>query len=174
MSRVPSPALTPVGASAARPVRTGQGVHLRQQLRHNAVHHSPAVAPGAARLQPKRKQRGHPNQTHIEREKAAPEPPPGKITDPRILHSRPVLFLCLSAVLTGASESSSSKNTTHGCARRARANTSRMFFSLSPMYMLMSSGPLTPRNRRPHSVATAWGCSVGDRAVSADAACARE
>lgn len=49
-------------------------------------------------------------------------------------------------VHTGAKESSSSKKTTHGCARRARMNTSRMFFSLSPMYMLISSGPLTPRN----------------------------
>mmetsp|Transcript_5462 Transcript_5462/g.18810 ORF Transcript_5462/g.18810 Transcript_5462/m.18810 type:complete len:505 (-) Transcript_5462:206-1720(-) len=56
----------------------------------------------------------------------------------------------------GARASSSSKKTTHGLALRARAKTSRTLRSLSPMYMLMSSGPLTERKRSPHSVATAF------------------
>mmetsp|Transcript_10455 Transcript_10455/g.26588 ORF Transcript_10455/g.26588 Transcript_10455/m.26588 type:complete len:276 (-) Transcript_10455:8-835(-) len=60
----------------------------------------------------------------------------------------------------GASASISSKKITQGAARRARANTSRTWRSLSPMYMLMSSGPLTLRKLTVHSLATALASSV--------------
>mmetsp|Transcript_26635 Transcript_26635/g.63116 ORF Transcript_26635/g.63116 Transcript_26635/m.63116 type:complete len:393 (-) Transcript_26635:1403-2581(-) len=60
----------------------------------------------------------------------------------------------------GASASISSKKTTQGAARRARANTSRTWRSLSPMYMLISSGPFTPRKLVEHSLATALASSV--------------
>ena len=60
----------------------------------------------------------------------------------------------------GARESSSSKKSTQGCAFRARSNTSRTFFSLSPTYMLMSSGPLMLMKLMEHSVATAFAMSV--------------
>lgn len=39
---------------------------------------------------------------------------------------------------------------------------SRTFFSDSPMYMLISSGPLTLRKFREHSVATAFANKVWD------------
>ena len=60
----------------------------------------------------------------------------------------------------GASASSSSKKMTHGAARRAFWKMSRTFFSLSPTYMLMSSGPFTLRKFSLHSVATALASSV--------------
>ena len=60
----------------------------------------------------------------------------------------------------GAKESSSSKKRMHGCALRACSNTSLTFFSLSPTYMLMSSGPLTLMKLMEDSVATALASSV--------------
>ena len=45
--------------------------------------------------------------------------------------------------LLGARASSSSKNSTHGCAARALANNWRTARSLSPTYLFSSSGPCT-------------------------------
>eukprot|EP00959_Pyramimonas_sp_CCMP1952_P028343 594585-Pyramimonas_sp.AAC.1 len=59
----------------------------------------------------------------------------------------------------GASESSSSKKTTHGFSSLALWNKVRTFFSLSPMYIDSSSGPLTLRKCTLHSVATALASS---------------
>ena len=55
--------------------------------------------------------------------------------------------------LLGAKESSSSKKIIHGAFRFAFKKISRMFFSLSPMYMFNNSGPLTERKFILHSVA---------------------
>jgi hypothetical protein len=46
-----------------------------------------------------------------------------------------------SVPLLGASASISSKNSTHGCAARARANSCLTALSLSPTYLFSSSGP---------------------------------
>lgn len=62
--------------------------------------------------------------------------------------------------LAGASESSSSKNKIQGRLARPLSNTSRIFFSLSPMYMLSNSGPLTEIKFKEHSVAIAFASSV--------------
>lgn len=60
----------------------------------------------------------------------------------------------------GATESSSSKKTTHGLASRARWKTRLTLASDSPMYMLRSSGPLTLKKLRLYSVAMALARSV--------------
>mmetsp|Transcript_3096 Transcript_3096/g.7746 ORF Transcript_3096/g.7746 Transcript_3096/m.7746 type:complete len:326 (+) Transcript_3096:376-1353(+) len=62
--------------------------------------------------------------------------------------------------LAGASESSSSKNTMHGAALLALAKISLTFLSLSPTYMLISSGPFTLRKFMWNSVAMALAKSV--------------
>lgn len=60
----------------------------------------------------------------------------------------------------GAIESSSSKNTTHGRAARARAKTRRTFASDSPMYMFSNSGPFTEKKFSAQDVATAFASRV--------------
>lgn len=80
----------------------------------------------------------------------------------------------------GAIESNSSKNSTHGFAALARSNRSRTYpheplsdssfdgrsestrtdFSLAPMYLFSSSGPLMLMKFSPHSLATAEASSV--------------
>ena len=66
----------------------------------------------------------------------------------------------LSCPRFGAMESNSSKNKTHGLADSARSNKSRTDFSLAPIYLFKSSGPLTLIKLRPHSFATALARSV--------------
>ena len=60
----------------------------------------------------------------------------------------------------GASESSSSKNKTHGDAARARAKSVRTARSLSPTYLLSSSGPLMEMKLACASLAVALATSV--------------
>lgn len=62
--------------------------------------------------------------------------------------------------LHGTRESSSSKNSTHGCLALASANTFLRLRSDSPTYMSSSSGPLTLMKASAHSVATARATSV--------------
>mmetsp|Transcript_8871 Transcript_8871/g.25305 ORF Transcript_8871/g.25305 Transcript_8871/m.25305 type:complete len:406 (+) Transcript_8871:325-1542(+) len=62
--------------------------------------------------------------------------------------------------LAGAKESNSSKNRMHGAAPLAFANTSLTLRSLSPTYMLISSGPFTLRKFILNSVAIALARSV--------------
>lgn len=47
------------------------------------------------------------------------------------------------------------------------SNMSRTFFSDSPMYMLINSGPLTLRKLREHSVATAFASNVYEIHITA-------
>ena len=60
----------------------------------------------------------------------------------------------------GATESSSSKNTTHGRASRALWKTLRTFASDSPIYIFNSSGPLTEKKFNENDVATAFASNV--------------
>ena len=62
--------------------------------------------------------------------------------------------------LFGAKLSNSSKKMTQGRASRAFWKTSRTFRSLSPTYILISSGPFTLIKFRLHSVAIAFANSV--------------
>ncbi|ANB12920.1 hypothetical protein AWJ20_1198 [Sugiyamaella lignohabitans] len=62
--------------------------------------------------------------------------------------------------LLGATESNSSKNTTHGLASRAFWNTLRTLASDSPIYILSSSGPLTEKKFNENVVAIALASSV--------------
>jgi len=60
----------------------------------------------------------------------------------------------------GAIESNSSKNNTHGFAALALSKISRTDFSLAPMYLFSSSGPLMLMKFKPHSFAAAEARSV--------------
>ena len=60
----------------------------------------------------------------------------------------------------GASESSSSKNNTHGDAARARAKSVRTARSLSPTYLFSNSGPLMEMKFAWASLAVALATSV--------------
>ena len=56
--------------------------------------------------------------------------------------------------------SSSSEKITHGRADLTFSKMSLIFFSDSPTYMFISSGPFTLRKFNEHSVATAFACNV--------------
>ncbi len=60
----------------------------------------------------------------------------------------------------GAIESNSSKNSTHGLAVLALSKRSLTEFSLAPIYLFNSSGPLMLIKFKPHSFAAAEASSV--------------
>lgn len=92
-----------------------------------------------------------------------------KLVDDAVRHARAVMSSAPAHVSTpqsegggrgathrfGAIESNSSKKRTQGLAAWARSKRSRTDFSLAPIYLLRSSGPLTEIKLRPHSLATA-------------------